>query len=404
MARSRTRNSRRPRGSRSPDEAGNASGVSLVAALLVLMLGALLVPPLLSAVRTATQASNAYHAGLQSQYATDAAVEYVLSRLLDNPGYRGWVRAHGSAGIATRLPETVNGLQPQIQVAVVQRLFDYAVWGDSQTCSSSLDWTGAMNELIGNAHSNAGIKISGVAVTDIIEYVGTAMVNESSVDFATTISNPVHVDPWHLPEPLFIASDYNDPTAADTPAYEASPHHYFHYTGDLSIGSDEVITTGIHYVEGDLHINGNTISGTATFLVDGLIEMNGTGIQITPYVDDLIFFSTYAYPESTRCNKWVIKIVGNDNDVLDGWVYAPGGLIEIRGSGSLAGSFVGDSVVISGSSLRVEPAPTFAERERCETVDIVAWTSKARTRARCRLCYDTGQVEIISWKVEAASP
>jgi hypothetical protein len=404
MARARPRRRRgRPDDVRAQVGAGEL-GVSLVAALLVLMLGTLLVPPLLTAVRTATQASNAYHAGLQSQYATDAAVEYVLSRLLDNPGYRGWVRAHGPSGITTQLPETVNGLQPHIQVAVVERLFDYAVWGDSQTCSSSLDWTGAMNELVGNAHSNAGIKISGVAVTDIIEYVGTAMVNESSVDFATTISNPVHVDPWHLPEPLFVASDYRDPAAVGTPAYHASPDYFFHHSNDLSIGSDEVITTGIHYVEGDLHISGNTISGTATFLVDGLIEMNGTGIHIAPFADDLIFFSTYSYPESTRCSKWVIKIVGNDNDVLDGWIYAPGGLIEIRGSGSLAGSFVGDSVVISGSSLRVEPAPTFAERARCETVDIVAWTSRTRTRARCRLCYETGQVEIISWKVEAVSP
>jgi len=385
-------------------DGADTRGVSLIAALLILMLGAVLLPPLLAAARTATQASNAYHTGLQGQYATDAAVEYVLSKLLDNPGYRGWVRAHGPGGVSTQLPQPVNGLQPQIQVAVVERLFDYAVWGDSQTCSSSLDWTGAKNELVGNAHSNAGIKISGVAVADIIEYTSSVMINESSVDFTTTISNPVQVDPWHPTEPLFLASNYNDPTAEGTPAYQANPDYYYHHTSDFSISSDEVIPTGIHYVEGDLHINGNNISGTATFLVDGSIEMNGTGIHITPFVDDLIFFSTYAYPESTRCSKWVIKIVGSDNDVLDGWIYAPYGLIEIKGSGSLSGSFVGDSVAISGSSLHVEPAPTFSERPRCETVDIVAWTNETRTRARCRLCYNTGRVEIVSWKVEPVSP
>lgn len=399
-----TRHHRESKGRVSRPHEPDARGVSLVLALVILMLGALLLPPLLASVRTATHVSNAYHTGLQGQYATDAAIEYMIARLMENPGYRGWVRAQGPGGVITQLSHQVNGLQPQIKVAVVERLFDYAVWGDSQTCASSLDWTGAQNQLVGNAHSNAGIKISGVAVVDVIEYVGSAMVNESSVEFTITVSNPVQVDPWTESEPMFVASDYNDPSAEGTPAFHASPDYYYHHAGDLSIGSDEVIPTGIHYVEGNLHINGNNILGTATFLVTGIIEMNGSGIHISPFVDDLIFFSTYAYPESTRCSKWIIKIVGSDHDVLDGWIYAPNGLIEVRGSGSLAGSFVGDSVVISGSSLRVEPAPTFTERPQCETVDIVAWTDETRTRARCRLCYNTSQVEIISWKVEPVSP
>jgi len=379
-------------------------GVSLVWALVILMLCALLLPPLLMTVRTATHVSNTYHATLQEQYATDAAIEYMIARMLTNPGYRGWVRSYSPVGVTTQLPEQVNGLRPQIRVAVVSRLFDYTVWGDSQVCSPSLDWTGAKGQLIGNAHSNAGLKISGVTVVGVIEYVGSAMVNHNTVEFTNTVSNPVQVEPWTMMEQLFVASDYTDPTAEGTPAHEASPDHYYHHTGDYRVRSNQVIPTGIHYVEGKLHINGNNITGTATFVVDGVIEVNGSGIDITPYVDGLVFYSTHTYPQNTRCNKWVIKIVGSDHDVLDGWIYAPGGQIEIRGSGSVAGAFVGDSVVISGSGLRVEPAPSLVgQQEYCETIDIMAWTGETRTSARCRICYDTGEVEILSWAIETTS-
>ncbi|HHX66031.1 MAG TPA: hypothetical protein GX702_14215 [Chloroflexi bacterium] len=377
-----------------------AGGNSLPMAMVTLMIGTLLVTPLLHFAGARQSADLRYARTIAEQHAAEAGLEYVLWRLVREPELREAINA-ARPSLDIDPPAAVNEMDLTLQAAPVRRTFSHTLWGNSETCSSVMDWTGAHNRLVGNAHSNRGIRIKGGSthIEGIVEYV-TDMDAGNNITFVPPPpNNPVKTVAADFPEQFFL-SDYDDPTRLGTPAYYAAQRGEYHYIdGDLQINQSGYEFNGLYFITGDLKINGNSFSGAATFVTLGTIEMIGSGYNLRPYVDSLSLYSAASFTGSARCTNPAIRVTGSGITQLGGYVYAPDGLIRVSGSGGLAGAFLGDSVDISGQGLTVQPPPQGDEDEGCGTFDIRSTAGDTTVTARVRYCEDAG-LSILSWLVE----
>jgi hypothetical protein len=143
----------------------------------------------------------------------------------------------------------------------------HALWGNSETCSSTMDWTGAHNRLIGDVHSNRGIRIKGsdTVIEGIVEYVTDIDVGDVTY-IPPPPDNPVRTEVSQMPA-VFDINDYNDPTQVGTPAYVAANAGQYHRI-DATGRSTTALTcsTAVLYHR-SLKLNGNSFSGQATFVV-----------------------------------------------------------------------------------------------------------------------------------------
>jgi hypothetical protein len=369
-------------------------------AMIALLVGTMLVVPLLHFVGARQSTDVRYAETMTRQHAAEAGMEYVLWRLVREPELREAINA-ARPSITIPSPATVNGVDLMLEAAPVRRSFGHTLWGNSETCSSVMDWTGANNRLVGNAHSNRGLRIKGgnTLIEGVVEYV-TDMDAGTNVTFVPPPpDNPVKTTVAHFPEQFFL-SDYDDPTRPGTPAhYAAQRGEYHRIEGNLQINDSGQALNGLYFITGDFKINGNSYTGAATFVVLGTIEMIGSGYDLRPYVDSLSLFSAASFAGSSRCTNPVIKITGSGVNQLGGYVYAPDGLIRVSGSGGLAGAFLGDSVDISGQGLTVQPPPQTDDDGDCGTFDIRSTAGDTRITARVRFCVDEGLM-IYSWFVD----
>jgi hypothetical protein len=373
-------------------------GNTLPHALVALMVGTLLLMPLLGHVATAQKATLRHEGALHAQYASEAGAEYALWRLRHDAAWRETVKQSGASGVQLTLPDTVNRLPVTLRVVPVSWSFNYTLWGNSTTCSSVLDWTGAHNRLYGNIHTNRDMRIRGAdtIIDGIVEYV-TEVSGEGQVTFnPPPPASPIQV-PVSLLPPLFTLDDYNNPNAVGTAAYAAQQEGRYHrIEGNYTVNQSGTVFDGLYYITGNLKINGNSFSGTATFVALGTIEIIGSGYDLHPYVDNLAFFTPAAYTGSARCSQPVIQISGSGVSMVRGYVYAPNGMIRVSGSGAMAGAFVGDSVDLCGEELTIQPPPMAGEDEGCKDFDIEATAGGTITRARVRICED-GAMQLLSW-------
>jgi hypothetical protein len=338
-------------------------------------------------------------ANLRRQYAAEAGLDYGLWRLAEDSAWRAAIDAARSAGVTVTWGDAVNGFQPTVQVRALQRAMTHALWGNSETCSSTMDWTGAHNRLVGDVHSNRGIRVKGsdTVIEGIVEYV-----TDVDVGGVTYIppppDNPVRTQPAQMPA-QFDINDYCDPARVGSPAYLAqSKGKYTRIEGDWQVNDSGHVFQGLYFVTGNLKLNGNSMSGTATFVTLGTIEMIGSGYSLQPYVDDLSLFSNADFAGAARCTTPVVKIAGSGVSVLGGFVYAPYGLIRISGSGSLAGAFLGDSVDISAQGLTIQLPEQEGLGSGCALYDLRSEADGLAITARARVCED-GTVSVYSWSL-----
>jgi len=386
---------------RTASQAQPQRGNSLIRTLIGLTVGALVVLPIMYAVQTRILSMRGFERLTQELYTSDAAAEYGIWRVMNDVGFRDQITAAGTEGLQVAVPHQINNRASTIRVASLQQSFNYALWGDSDLCSSTLDWTGSGNRLIGNAHSNRGIKIQGAGsvIEGIVEYVTEAQFGNDIVFDPPPPDNPVQSYARTLP-PLFYMSDYNDPTQEGTPAYAADAEGRYHYVdGDMTVNESGTVLDGLYLITGDLKLNGNDIGGTATFVVYGTTEVIGSGLQFSPYVDDLCFFATGELTGPQRCNTALIRIAGSGTAAFGGFIYAPHGLIRVSGSGQMAGAFVGDSIDLSGQGLTVELPELGATTEGCAIYDLIATAGATTTTVRFRYCGESS-VQIQAWACE----
>lgn len=232
---------------------------------------------------------------------------------------------------------------------------DYAIWAGGAGCGDSLDWSGGNVTISGNIHSNK-IKISGSSnvVSGNVEYV------VSYSDSGGNGFSPVQVSAVPIPVQFFLA-DYA-PGGAKALAAGAQ-YHYF--AGNLDVGvmtsqgwynpiTGEV-ESGLYYATGEIDLGDSGMHGIVTLVTPDTIKLSGSNQNFTPFSDSLLLFSGY-----TGCGSFAISVSGSTN-LWGGIMYAPGGKIEMGGSGNstVNGCAFSNTILLNGSDLLFTYNPLF---------------------------------------------
>lgn len=390
---------------------GARRGNSLPIALIALMVGVLLIFPLLNHVGSSQLQVQRVETTLRKQYTSDAATEWGIWKLINDASLRDQVEFAGPNGITLTLPSYVNSLAGTVRVVGLRRAFNYALWSNGQTCKTTFDWSGANNQIIGDSHSNQeiGITGSGTVIMGYVEYVTTVGL-PGNVTLIPAAGNPIQTYVTEL-GPMFNFADYAPGGSRAIAAQAAGKYHY--YSGDMEVSGDTGLD-GLYFIEGDLKTGGNleSLSGTATIVAAGTIRINGNSLILAPYVDQLALFSNKDYG-TDRCqsSNAVIELQGNSLSLQGGYVYAPYGKIKLSGSGVALGSFIGDSIDLSGSGLTVQLPPPEGVPSGCKGYDVIA-VAKApvgspnlgttTTQSRVHKC-GAGGLRVLSWQITSTS-
>ncbi|MHB1296728.1 MAG: hypothetical protein ACYC4R_17255 [Anaerolineae bacterium] len=378
-------------------------GISFPMALIVLAVGALLVVPLFGFVRSRQSQMSSLESVQQEQYASDAGAEYVLNRLIRDVSFRAAARASMAPNppLTVTLPITeVNQIPVTTTVTCAQRTFHYAIWGNSRTCTTDINWLGGHNDFItGDLHSNSGVNLRNIDIDGTVEYSS----GSATVPPGTTV---VEVEPWDLPE-LFNFNDYIDPSVAGSPAATAqSLGQFFVYPNKLTDDDIMVMGDGLYYVQGnvDLKFESAGFDYQVTIVTEGTISISAPkAFKIQPYVDQLAFFTRKSPTDKCGNSGNVVNISGSGSNLLAGYIYAPYGRINVNSSGQFGG-LIGDSVDMTGSNFEVVIPPRADSQPSCEYYDVRAFAGNTVTQARLEICYDenTGEVistQLLSWRV-----
>jgi hypothetical protein len=219
---------------------------------------------------------------------------------------------------------------------------DYVIWAHSPSCDYIIDTTGQGCYFDGNVHSNDDLRVAGQGHTFAgrTEYAGDFTVNGSGHTFAYP---PVQV-PYEPDWPIwFNIQDYRPGGVAAVAAQDDGM--YYQHIGDWQVSSSGEIPEGLHYVSGNAKFSTSWQTGRITVVAEGTIQTSGSNSNFETYCDGLLFFANHT---SSRCNQVSLDVSG-DELILKGILFAPNGMIDDAGSGTMFGAMVGWNVDISGS-------------------------------------------------------
>lgn len=383
-------------------------GLSLLFALLAISVGTLLVGPLLAQVSSSYRVTTATEETLHESYSSDAAAEYGLWKLTNDPELQQTLLANLGSAQTLTVPADVNGMAATVQIVALEgeaaggesgggANVTWVIWANSQTRNSTVQITGSGHRVYGGIHSNFKIKISGSGnwIYGPVEYVSSYSESGSGNGFTPgPPDNPVQAEVGTFP----IAWNIADYRPGGARALAAGEDYYTHAKWTVS-GSGVTVPPGLHYCTGKVSFSGSGLTGTnVTVVSEDTIDVSGSGISFTPYEPGLTFFS----PKSATSN--VISISGSGNNNTGGSVYAPNGRVSLTGSGgTIAGVFVGDTVDVSGSGATflladVEIPVTGGGETGCGVYDLLAAGGGANTYVRVQVC--DGELDILSWYVD----
>jgi probable HAF family extracellular repeat protein len=219
-----------------------------------------------------------------------------------------------------------------LSVEVAQK---YAIWANLADTKAIL-WSGSGEKLKGNVHSNGGITMSGSdnAIDGIVYYASKFAITGSKDTFTSSQKISLRPMPVH-----YELSDYQPGGKGAVGAQNAGKYHYIN--GNFNVSKSGTVLDGLYYVKGNVGISGSNVKGTFTIVAEGTISISGSGMNCTPYLSGLLFFS----------NGASLTISGS-NGSLGGIIYAPTGQITISGSGNrINGSIFGNKITLSGSNM-----------------------------------------------------
>ncbi len=259
-----------------------------------------------------------------------------------------------------------------------------AVFGISNSCQNTVNWTGASGYIEGGMFSNNEIKIGGGGQSNTVvgSVAAASNVTPATGDGKTSYS----------PDPVFPVPARDDPFAAIFQFNEFAPNgnivnqlkHVSGYLytvilpgtnpGDLGYGVDYKSNgswtptgrtlEGMYYVDGDVYLgsNGTNAIGPNGITIAATGKISGsklTGLHYYAYPGStgLLFFSNLD-GDCNGANSNAIDVSGNETQ-WHGIVYAPLCGAKISGSSlSLFGAIVAQSVATSGSDLRLVADPS----------------------------------------------
>lgn len=236
----------------------------------------------------------------------------------------------------------------------------YALWANSTSALSILDWSGSGTHVQGKVRSNWSILLSGSGnvIDDAVEYAGSFV--DSGDD--NQYPSPVQVAPAAMPV-AFNVDDYRPGGRAAAAAEQAGLYYYI--SGDLHIGDDgddddnddaPELRDGLYYVTGDVAISADNLHNQVTIVASGNIEISGSGQELSAYSDELLLFSG-------QSSSWSEPItISGGGSVFQGLVYASGGRIEVSGSDNVFyGGLFARALKLNGSSLTVAYEPSYCQ-------------------------------------------
>lgn len=357
-------------------------GVILLAALVLLGLGALIIAPLLSYMNTGLNSTSTYEVKAGTQYAAEAGVEQALWHIKTNGLHLpdGLPDAGNPILTLDDEVENINGSGVNIEITYLDnthfRIVSTAT--NQQTGSSSTieafiapTYTGgdtsAFNNAItaldddiniigsvvirsdpppptlyqGNIHANGNITGNGSAAvygdasaSGTIDIWGSTVISGETKEGADSVAAP-EVDVNKHKEEALDGGTYN---------------------GNLRPGDNDII--GPLYINGDLKITGSkTIYITGTIYVAGEISMTGNCNIIGGYT--IISEGDMKLAGSTKLDAENIPFLvstGGDIDIsgssgLSAILYAMNGDIKASGSSTLYGCAVANNIKTNGSAV-----------------------------------------------------
>jgi hypothetical protein len=239
-----------------------------------------------------------------------------------------------------------------------------AVFAMSETCTTTILWSGASGLVNGGLHSNKDIQIMGASNT----IAGPASYITEFDDNGVTFVPPPEENPILLDEPLDdpLKLDLADYAPGSDRATDAALLGEYHYrSGHITMNwlknnglydpVTDVITPGLYYATGNITINGNNLIGDGvTFVAEGHVDLVGPSHNFRYYIDDLLVFAGAELPsDGVACNTHVIK-QSHSGGVYSGYLYAPHGIINISGSNvTINGGLIAYSIDITGENVTV---------------------------------------------------
>lgn len=380
-------------------------GESLPLALIALAIGSLLIVPLLMRVSSGLHITTRAEGTIHAQYAGDAAVEYALWALTHDAELRNALVASPGAAQTLAVPEAVNGTVASLRLVAVETAelegdggtakLPYAVFGNNTSRTNTVVMSGSGHRVIGDVHSNNQIRItgSGHSVEGLVTYSGDiSVVGAGNYFIPGPPDNPRPDGVRGFP----LTWDIADLAPGGALAEQAGALYTVH-EGDWHLsGSAVVVPPGLHYCTGNVYISGSGIVGEGVTIVAlGTITVSGSGMQFTPHVPGLTFYS------ALESSGNAISISGSGN--TGGTSYAPKGTISLTGSGgTIVGAFLGDRVAIDGSGATIQLAdvtlPT-AGSETCGVYDVESTADTTRTLVRATDCDPQG-LQILAWRID----
>ena len=349
-------------------------GQSLVAVLILLLLGGLVTAPVLSLVTTGVDTNAVYEEDMSELYAADGGIEDAIRQIIagadDLPGEGELPWSYQIADIngkavdvtitfiddgtynitstATTDEESsttiesyvtsIGGSSGIFENAITALNGDITLGGNARVTSSPTDGEG-------NVFANGDISLSGNArvegdgtATGEIDLSGNAEIEGDETEGATAVIPPDIDSAPYLQEAEMGGIYEGNLSLSGNGSYNLGP---LHITGDLSIsGNRTIILEGTVYVDGTISMSGNTrIEGGFTIVADGDIGLTGNSkldLEDIPFV-----FSTNGNI-STSGNNWTSAIL-----------YAPNGHVNLTGNSRIYGTVIGLSVTGSGNN-RIE--------------------------------------------------
>lgn len=384
-------------------------GESLPLALVALAVGAILIGPLMAHLAMSLTATATIRTNLSRQYSSNAGVEFALWKLAHDAAWRQTLLDQPGTVVSLTMPGAPNGETPAVEVVCVQtetqggggggqsECLEWVLWAHSATVTNGLVIGGSGHTINGGVHSNRDLKLNGSdhTIYGTARYVRNLTILGSGQRIVPGPAVQTTVQDWPI---TWDINEFNDPSRPGSWAAKAQAEgkYYVHHGTWNVTGSGTVVPEGLHYCTGRVNFSGSGLRGHNVTVVSlNVIDISGSGLDFTPYVPGLSFFST------RTASTDVVSISGSGN--TGGTVFAPNGKISLTGSGGvITGAFLGNEIDINGSGATINLAEVelrSGEGEiACGVYDIRAACGSTVTTARVRTCGD-GTWQVLSWRV-----
>jgi len=257
-----------------------------------------------------------------------------------------------------------------------------ALFGGSETCQNTIDWSGSDTLVQGDVHSNNDIHIGGHTnrIQGMTTYVTTIDAPPSNVSYdPLPPANPRQVPTEPYPVD-FILSDFAPGGSIAAAAQARGEYAHCNCRMDLNWLESNgwydpgtgTLKTGLYYASDSIVLSADDLVSSGTTMASpGRVTLSGSSHQLTPYAYGLLIFSGQNLSGNAKCSSPAVRLSGSQN-IWSGLMYAPEGAIQISGASSSTfdGSLIGYSLSLNGSSILIRENPAYLP-PRPPTVSLV---------------------------------